>query len=222
MDLQKLKLDSEIYGNSIQKTITIINEYINLYEEYNLLYKQKLSTWINITREEFIKIYSDLDFILETKKNNYNLGYEEGKTIYEIATFNTLEFKLMLSSTDGIYTDIRFLQTKPSISEINMEINPNIKKYRNNIELNRSRDGISINQYSSHNSINKLIEVKTYIENSNFKLEHIEETYSTMKNTLSELHLRLDKLKNNNIIGEVKINKETIVIESLSKLIELL
>ena len=104
MDLQQMKLDSEIYKNSIQKTVNIIDEFINLYKEYDSLYIQKWNEWINNTRKEFITIYSDLDFILENKENAYDLKYEISKTIYEVATFNTLEFELMTSCSDQMYT----------------------------------------------------------------------------------------------------------------------
>lgn len=222
MDLKQMKLDSEIYKNSIQKTITIIDEYINLYKEYNSLYIQKWNEWINNTRKEFITIYSDLDFILENKEKSYDLKYEISKTIYEVATLNTLEFELMISCSDQMYTGLRFLQTKPTSSKINISIEPNIKKHLNNIELNKSRDGVTISQYSFSESIDPLIQVQNYIKELNLKIENIEEAYTILQNHLSELHSKLNELKNNNIIGMVEIDKEKISVESLSKLIELL
>ncbi|MEG1312537.1 MAG: hypothetical protein RSD47_11095 [Romboutsia sp.] len=222
MDLQQMKLDSEIYKNSIQKTINIIDEYINLYKEYDSLYIQKWNEWINTTRKEFITIYSDLDFILENKEKAYDLKYEMSKTIYEVATFNTLEFELMISCSDQMYTGLRFLQTKPNSSKINISIEPNIKKHLNNIELNKSRDGVIISQYSFSQSIDQLIKVQNYIKELNFKIENVEEAYTILQNHLSELHSNFNELKNNNIIGVVEINKEKISVESLSKLIELL
>ncbi|MGL5716582.1 MAG: hypothetical protein ACRCXT_10585 [Paraclostridium sp.] len=222
MDLQQMKLDSEIYKNSIQKTINIIDGYIDLYKEYDSLYTQKWNEWINNIRKEFITIYSDLDFILENKENAYNLKYEISKTIYEVATFNTLEFELMIGCSDQMYTSLRFLQTKPNSSKINISIEPNIKKYLNNIELNKSRDGVTISQYSFSKSIDPLIKVKNYIQELNFKIENVEEAYTILQNKLSELHSKFNELKSNNIIGMVEIDKDKISVESLSKLIELL
>lgn len=222
LNLQKMKLDSEAYSNAIKETIRIIDEYISLYNEYNLLYSEKCDIWINFIREEFRKIYSELDFVLDSKNENYTIGNEESTTIYEIATFNTLEFKLMLSYNDGVYSGMRFLQTKPNTAKINIDIGLNIKKYTNNIELNRSRNGIVVNNYSSYRSVDKLDDIKNCINELNFNLDNIEETQRLIQSNLSELNLRLYELKNNDIIGKVEIDKEKILIESLSKLIELL
>ena len=90
------------------------------------------------------------------------------------------------------------------------------------IELNKSRDGVTISQYSFSKSIDPLIKIQNYIKELNFKIENVEEAYTILQNHLSELHSKFNELKNNNIIGMVEIDKEKISVESLSKLIELL
>lgn len=217
-----MKLDSETYSNAIKETIRIIDEYISLYNEYNLLYSEKCDIWINFIREEFRKIYSELEFVLDSKNESYTIGNEESTTVYDIATFDTLEFKLMLSYNDGVYRGMKFLQTKPNTAKINVDIGLNIKKYTNNIELNRSQNGIVVNNYPYYRSIDKLVDIKNCINKLNFNMDSIKEAQESIQFNLSELNLRLDELKNNDIIGNVEIDKEKIVIESLSKLIELL
>lgn len=72
--------------------------------------------------------------------------------------------------------------------------------------MNKSRDGVTISQYSFSESIDPLIQVQNYIKELNFKIENIEEAYTILQNHLSELHSKFNELKNNNIIGMVEID----------------
>lgn len=123
---------------------------------------------------------------------------------------------------NGIYSSMEFLQTKPKTSNIDVNIKLSIKKYTNNIGLNRNRNGIIVDNYLYNRSIDRLIDIKNCINELNFNLDNIKKAQELIQSNLSELNLRLNHLKNNDIIGNVEIDKNNIEIESLSKLIELL
>lgn len=228
MDLEKLKLETERYNKIITDIDTLIDDYVNTYKKYETLYFNKKYKWVSSLISEFKKIFKSLDF--EVKEDTKIYGDNiTGKTkhIYHIASFQSLEFELSIdaeinSSYDkDRYNGIRFLKNKPEVSKINKKITPSVSEYNIKIDFNNRRDGILIKDFTM-GSISKMEDIKRYIEETNFTLESMEESYQIIAEEKKALDDKINEIENNDFMILVEINKEELEVESLGKVIELL
>lgn len=224
MDLKELKLKEEKYSDIREKTIKVIDEYISIYNEYKNYYDNEWSNWISKIIEEFKVIYGELGFELKSEKKVGGYSYYDkfNPRIYEIATFNSLEFQLMIELNGELYESVRFLQTKPKSSEINENINPSIKRHKIHIDFSRAKDGVIKSANLGTTKLNVIEEIKQKVLDREFKIESLEEAYNIFNEEKNGLEIEANKIKNSEMFGSVFINKKVVQVKNLDELIKLL
>ena len=220
MDLRKMVKEVEVYSSVHKELFELIDEYINKYKLCESKYCIKRDLWIKSILREFEEVYKEVGFKVENEEKHYNTRYDKGTYFKQIAKYEGLEFEVLASGENNIYTDIRFLQTKPNSLAFNFELKPNIDRYviNFNIDNNEKYGKKKINIFR----MEQVEKIKEDLKETKYTLDEMKQILLIIKCENENVERSLQEIEKSDFKGYIYKNREKIEFTSLSNLIELL
>lgn len=190
MDLKEKTKEAKEYGEIKKELIELTEEFLAKYREYEDIYRNIFTSWVDKTVAEFEAIFKSEEFNVTSEVSRYPNMCENYKTVK--AVLCDLEFELLITVDEC--QDILFLQTKPETEGKNIAIRPTLEKYHISkiyIKSNKEQD-----KYKENNFVISSI---YDLERTKEKIVHAKFSVIEMKDLISEIEketkLLLDELE---------------------------